>query len=113
MSNRISEFEEASKTNLYGNVSFGCADEDRGRNAKVFASVLYEWIKEKIQNDPDFSLSGGSAVNYTQGENIEITEQNVINVLTTSTVEENNTRPITSAGVYAIMSDIETSLSEV
>ena len=113
MSNRISEFGEASKTNLHGNISFGCADEDRGKNVKVFSNVLYEWIKEKIQNDPDFSLSSGSSVNYTQGDNIEITEQNVINVLTTSTVEANNKRPITSAGVYAVMNDIETSLSEV
>lgn len=113
MSNRISEFSEASKSNLYGNVSFGCADEDRSINVKVLSSVLYEWIKEKLMNDSDFSLSGGTSATYTQGDNVEITEQNVINVLTTSVAEANNTRPITSAGVYAIMSDIEESLSEV
>ncbi len=50
---------------------------------------------------------------YSEGENVDITEDNTINVLTTDEAEEGNTRPITSGGVYSILNGIETLLSEV
>ena len=46
------------------------------------------------------------------GDNIEIFN-NRISVLTTSNVEKDNTRPITSAGVYVHIGNIETLLGTI
>lgn len=54
----------------------------------------------------------GQAAQYTAGNNISVAS-NVISVLTTDEAESDNTRPITSAGVYALIGDIEALLSKI
>lgn len=57
---------------------------------------------------------GGSAtVDLKAGSNIEISEDNVISVLTTNDVEHDNTRPITSAGVSTIVGNIDILLQTI
>ena len=49
---------------------------------------------------------------YTPGENISI-ENNIISVLTTDDVEEDNTKPITSAGVHVQIGNIQVLLDTI
>lgn len=55
---------------------------------------------------------GGGSTQYTAGDNISI-EGNVISVITTSDAESDNTRPITSAGVYTQIGNINVLLSTI
>lgn len=41
------------------------------------------------------------------GENLKITEDGVLSVITTNRAEEDNTKPITSAGVSVIVGNID------
>lgn len=58
-------------------------------------------------------FTGGSGgVKYEAGENISI-EKNVISVVTTDEMESDNTKPITSAGVYAQVGNINAILATI
>lgn len=48
---------------------------------------------------------GGTGANLMPGENIDITD-GVISVITTDEVEEDNTKPVTSAAVYTEVGNI-------
>ena len=52
------------------------------------------------------------SAHYTAGDNIKI-DGNVISVITTNEAEDDNTRPITSAGVYAQIGNINVLLSTI
>lgn len=52
-------------------------------------------------------------IKYTPGDNISITEDGVISVLTASDVEEDNTRPVTSAAVATQVGNIEILLKTI
>ena len=67
-------------------------------------------VEEKLA---ELSHGGGSASGYKAGENIEITDDGTINVLTTNEAAEDNTRPITSAGCYTIVGNIEALLKTI
>lgn len=56
--------------------------------------------------------SGGESAQYAAGENISIVG-NVISVITTDEAEDDNTRPITSAGVYTQIGNINALLSTI
>lgn len=47
------------------------------------------------------------------GENLAITKEGVLSVMTTNLAEEDNTRPITSAGVNTIVGNIEVLLKTI
>ena len=55
---------------------------------------------------------GGNGATYTAGDNIEI-KDGKISVLTTNDAVENNTRPITSAGVHTIVGNIDVLLETI
>lgn len=57
--------------------------------------------------------TGGGGTTYKAGENIEITSDGTINVLTTNEAEQDNTKPITSAGCYTIVGNIEALLKTI
>lgn len=56
--------------------------------------------------------AGGESAQYVAGDNISITG-NVISVITTDEAELDNTRPITSAGVYTQIGNINVLLSTI
>ena len=62
--------------------------------------------KELAQRAYDLAQSNIGKTDLVAGENIEI-KDNVISVLTTNNAEEDNTRPITSAGVNTIVGNID------
>lgn len=49
--------------------------------------------------------SGGTGTNLMPGDNIDITD-GVISVITTDEVEQDNTKPVTSAAVYTEVGNI-------
>jgi hypothetical protein len=65
-------------------------------------------VLEKIKN---LEIEGGAVV-YEAGENIEIID-NRISVVTTDDAEQDNTKPITSAGVYTQLGNIEVLLETI
>ena len=56
--------------------------------------------------DSDLLDSPGECVEYEAGENIKI-ENNVISVITTDVIEEDNTKPITSGAVQVAVGNID------
>ena len=56
--------------------------------------------------------SGGGG-SYTAGDNIKIDDDGTISVITTDNAIRDNTRPITSAGVYNIVGNIEALLETI
>ena len=67
-------------------------------------------VEEKLS---ELSQGGGTGGSYKAGENIEITSDGTINVLTTNEAAGDNTRPITSAGCFAIVGNIEALLKTI
>lgn len=49
----------------------------------------------------------------TIGQNLIVTEQGALKVETTDNAEEDNTRPITSAGTYTLIGNINTLLQSI
>lgn len=58
-------------------------------------------------------ISGGGSTNLKAGENINITDDGVISVLTAPNVEKDNTKPITSAAVYTEVGNINVLLQTI
>lgn len=81
-----------------GIVVFTC-DTVPTENVKIIVSVKVEYML------PPLSWNG-ECVNLVEGENIEI-KDNVISVKTTNDAQQDNTRPITSSGVYTIVGNID------
>lgn len=54
----------------------------------------------------------GAGGSYVAGDNITI-QNNVISVVTTNNVEQDNTKPITSAGVYTTVGNINELLKTI
>ena len=69
-------------------------------------SRLEDTIKEIKENN------NSSGTSLTQGDNIKI-ENGAISVITTDDAEENNTKPITSAGVHVIVGNIDSLLQTI
>lgn len=65
-----------------------------------------------LKGDITISNTAGVGTNYKAGENIDITN-NVISVITTDEVEQDNTRPITSAAVYTEVGNINILLETI
>ena len=57
-------------------------------------------------------LENSGMTGLTEGDNIKI-ENGVISVLTTNEVKQDNTRPLTSAGAYVVVGNIEVLLSQI
>lgn len=57
-------------------------------------------------------LENSGMTGLTEGDNIKI-ENGVISVVTTNNVEQDNTRPLTSAGAYVVIGNIEALLSQI
>lgn len=55
----------------------------------------------------------GGGTSFTTDESLTLSEDGVLRVNTTDTVEANNTRPVTSAGVHATIGNIETLLNHL
>lgn len=76
-------------------------------------------IKVKMSDEPAIKVTVGSVIyTSTNGKEIEIgsglkLENNVLSVDTAETAEEDNTKPITSAAVFAEVGNIEVLLSLV
>lgn len=68
----------------------------QAKSAETLAQKAYELAQN----------AGGGATELQAGENIKI-QDNVISVITTNNAEEDNTRPITSAGVNTIVGNID------
>ena len=70
------------------------------------------------QEDSELKISslggggGSGGPTYKAGDNIDITN-NVISVITTDDVEEDNTKPITSAAVYTEVGNINILLQTI
>lgn len=58
------------------------------------------------------SILIGADGSYIAGDNITI-QNNVISVITTNNVEQDNTKPITSAGVYTTVGNINELLKTI
>lgn len=58
------------------------------------------------------SVPGGSGTTYEAGDNIKI-ENGKISVITTNEVAEDNTKPITSAGVFKTVGNIDSLLNTI
>lgn len=72
------------------------------------------WVKEITQKDIDRWNEGGTGgTTLTAGENINITDDGVISVLTAPNVEKDNTKPITSAAVYTEVGNINVLLQTI
>lgn len=54
-----------------------------------------------------------SGVDFTPGNAVELTPDNVLNVRTTDKMETDNTLPITSAGVYTVVGNINALLKTI
>lgn len=59
------------------------------------------------------SGESGGGVNFTPGNALELTPDGVLNVLTADEVEEDNSRPITSAAVASTVGNIEILLKTI
>ena len=76
-------------------------------------------IKVKMSDEPAIKVTVGAVIyTSTNGKEIEIgsglkLENNVLSVDTAETAEEDNTKPITSAAVFAEVGNIEVLLSLV
>lgn len=67
---------------------------------------------EKIEDAVEQYMAENQLEVYTEGENISI-EDGVISVLTTNDAEADNTRPMTSAGVYTQIGNINVLLGTI
>lgn len=67
----------------------------------------YHDLVVRIEKLEDSGMSG-----LTEGDNIKI-KNGVISVITTGDVEQDNTRPLTSAGAYVVVGNIEALLSQI
>ncbi len=71
---------------------------------------VYDDYRDLIMRVEKLENSGMTGL--TQGENIKI-ENGIISVITTDEVEQDNTRPLTSAGAYVVVGNIEALLSQI
>lgn len=98
------------------------AVETLGGNVYTKDQTLSDAVREQLSlgdgatpNDAFAALgmaAGGESAHYTAGDNIKI-DGNVISVITTDEAVENGTRPITSAGVYKQIGNINALLSTI
>lgn len=98
------------------------AVETLGGNVYTKDQTLSDAVREQLglgdsatPNDAFAALgmaAGGESAHYTAGDNIKI-DGNVISVITTDEAEDDNTRPITSAGVYTQIGNINALLSTI
>ena len=115
---KFSESDSTSKATLYtsdevfdaaiglGNSKAGNLTEAKG----IVEARLYSSDQEMTAH---MEVGGGmGGVKYEAGENISI-EKNVISVVTTDEMESDNTKPITSAGVYAQVGNINAILATI
>lgn len=76
---------------------------------------------ELVGNDLDASMErvlplgngGGSSVPYELGETLKVINGNVLEVNTTNEASQDNTLPITSAGVFKVTGNIEALLGTI
>lgn len=89
------------------------------QNADTNAYIERTFIKSVNGVTPDengnVEVAGGSGggTQYSAGENISISEDGKISVLTTDTAEVGNTKPITSAAVATQLGNIEILLNTI
>ncbi len=71
-----------------------------------------ELLQTKMIGSGGSSGTGGTT-NLIAGENINITDDGVISVVTTDEVDQDNTKPITSAAVYTEVGNINVLLQTI
>lgn len=89
------------------------------------ASDVYSWAKQPnkptytaaevgaaTESYVDAKIAGVGGVDFTAGNAMEL-KNGVLNVVTTDEMSGSNTLPITSKGVYAVVGDINTLLSQI
>lgn len=88
----------------------------RGPEGKAPDAVLYAvqnlTPEQKAQARKNIGLSDGGNVAFEIDETLTL-ENGILSVNTTDKMEQDNTRPITSAGVYTIVGNIETLLGKL
>lgn len=74
----------------------------------IVLKTAKKYCEEDIIVSVDASLTNGTGecIEYEAGENIKI-ENNVISVITTDVIEEDNTKPITSGAVQIAVGNID------
>lgn len=91
------------------------ADSIRYKNGtpqKYYPSQMDEAIKALEAPIVDFATKETAGI-VQIGANIDITEDGVISIATTDNAEQDNTKPITSAGVYAQLGNINALLEQI
>lgn len=69
---------------------------------------------ETVQPSVGIQIAGGgSGIDFTTDNTLILDENNVLRVNTTFEMEQDNTLPITSAGVYATVGNIEELLKTI
>lgn len=75
-------------------------------------NIISQENEKQVLTEKEMTIIGGSGVSYQAGENIKI-ENNTISVITTNEVEQDNSKPITSAGVYTTVGNINELLKTI
>lgn len=75
-------------------------------NGKIMRVVDGEWKAAA-------GGGGGGGIDFTTDETLILDENNVLKVHTTSTIQEDNTLPITAAGVYTLTGNITALLETI
>lgn len=87
-------------------ISCDCADEEG-------VERLYQDVTSTESGLPLTPATADTLGGVKVGQNLDVTDDGVLSVKTTDTAEEYNTKPITSAGVYAIVGNIDVLLKAI
>ena len=79
-------------------------------NALSGTLILPEYVPVPTEIPPATTTTLGGII---VGENLSITEEGILSVVTTTDVESDNTKPITSAAVYTEIGNINILLSTI
>lgn len=91
------------------------ADSIRYKNGtaiKYYPSEMDEAIEQLESPNIDFATKETPGI-VQIGENIDISEDGIISISTTDMAEKDNTKPITSAGVYTQLGNINALLEQI
>lgn len=83
-----------------------------GATTKYYPSQMDEAIEALEAPVVDFATKESPGI-VQIGNNIDVSEDGVISISTTNNVEEDNTKPITSAGVYTQLGNINSLLEQI
>lgn len=90
---------------------YGDGDESRWIDFSV--KLVESAISVKSMGRSNTGSGGSGGTSFTTDESLTLSVDNVLGVNTTNLVESDNTLPISSAGVYAALGDIEVLLNTI